>query len=242
MKAAIVTGVSRGLGASLAAALLQRGWSVTGVGRRAAPELAGAAFRLVQCDLSDTAAIRPTMEPVLRRLARDNPSQACLINNAAVAGPAGVLGALADAEVAASLAVNLVAPALLCNLFVEVLAGSPAARRIINVSSGAAQSALSGGAVYSVAKAGLEMLTLSIAAETANSGVEAISLRPGIIDTDMQLFMRSQPKERLPSVDMFRDFHASGQLVQPDTVAARVVSRLVEGPVENGRVYRYAEL
>ena len=41
MKAAIVTGVSRGLGESLAAALLARGFAVAGVGRTSAERLTG---------------------------------------------------------------------------------------------------------------------------------------------------------------------------------------------------------
>jgi hypothetical protein len=41
---------------------------------------------------------------------------------------------------------------------------------------------------------------------------------------------------------MFRDFHASGQLVPPDVVAGKIVDRLVLGEVENGRSYSYKEL
>ena len=41
MRAAIVTGVSRGLGEALAAALLGRGFAVLGVGRTASAKLKG---------------------------------------------------------------------------------------------------------------------------------------------------------------------------------------------------------
>lgn len=242
MDAAIVTGVSRGLGEALAARLLAHRWSVIGVGRSAPSSLAGPAFELVQCDLADAASIRPTVWPRLQALAQGRHARVCLINNAALASPVGIIGELDEEQIAASIAVNLTAPTLLCNAFVEAMRSSNAQRRIINVSSGAAQSAIAGGGIYSIAKAGLEMLTQSIAAETQHTGIEAISLRPGIIDTDMQVFMRSQDKARVPSVDMFRGFHASGQLQPPATVAERVVARLVEGSVENGLMYRYAEL
>ncbi len=46
MKAAIVTGVSRGLGESLAAELLARGFAVTGIGRASADRLRGAHYTL----------------------------------------------------------------------------------------------------------------------------------------------------------------------------------------------------
>jgi hypothetical protein len=41
---------------------------------------------------------------------------------------------------------------------------------------------------------------------------------------------------------MFKAFHTGGELVPPDVTAARIVERLVLGPVENGRVYAYADL
>ena len=67
-------------------------------------------------------------------------------------------------------------------------------------------------------------------------------MRPGIIDTDMQAFSRSQSREALPCVDMFVEFHSQGRLVPPDTVAAKIADRLVLGEVENGRTYSYQEL
>jgi NAD(P)-dependent dehydrogenase (short-subunit alcohol dehydrogenase family) len=47
----------------------------------------------------------------------------------------------------------------------QVFADSELPRRVINISSGAADTALPGEAVYCVAKAGLEMLTRTLAAE-----------------------------------------------------------------------------
>jgi hypothetical protein len=58
----------------------------------------------------------------------------------------------------------------------------------------------------------------------------------------MQQFARSQPREALPGVDMFREFHSQGRLVPPDVVAARIVDKLVLGEVEHGRTYSYQEL
>jgi hypothetical protein len=67
-------------------------------------------------------------------------------------------------------------------------------------------------------------------------------VRPGIIDTAMQAFARTQSRTTLPSVDLFKGFHENGQLVPPDVVARKIVDRLVVAPVENGRTYSYAEL
>ena len=242
MKVAIVTGVSRGLGESLAAALLARGFAVTGVGRTSAERLAGEHYRFVRCDLGDVAALEPTLAPVFGEIAAARPRSVCLINNAAVAGPVGALGTLDVPALAESLAVNLVAPLALANLFCRAFSNGAVPSLVINVSSGAAQSPLGGSGPYSIAKAGLEMLTRQITAEQKAPAFRAISVRPGIIDTGMQAYMRSLPREKYANVEMFREFHASGQLVPPDVVAAKIVDRLVLGDVENGRCYSYKEL
>jgi NAD(P)-dependent dehydrogenase (short-subunit alcohol dehydrogenase family) len=242
MKSAIVTGVSRGLGEALGLELLSRGFEVTGIGRRNSSRLAGEHYRFTPCNLANAEAIDSTVEPVLRAIADTRPASVCLINNAATAEPVGVIGAINGAGIAVSLAANLVAPLALSNLFCRIFADAAQERRVINVSSGAAQSALPGGGLYSIAKAGLEMLTKQLAAEHGPSSLKAISVRPGIIDTPMQQFMRSQSRDVLPSVAMFQDFHASGQLVAADVVAAKIVDKLVLGEIEQGRTYLYKEL
>jgi benzil reductase ((S)-benzoin forming) len=241
MNAAIVTGVSRGLGESLVVALLARGWHVLGVGRTSTPRASGPRYRFVAHDLADAAGIDAALAAPFEALARERPAAACLMNNAAAVEPVGALGTLAGADIAASLAVNLAAPAALANLFCRVFVNA-GDRRIVNVSSGAAARALPGGGAYSIAKAGLEMLTCAIAAEQGAQGIVAVSLRPGILDTGMQAFMRGQPEARLPAVGMFRDFHAGGQLVAPDVAAATIVERVVLQPLLQGRTYSYAEL
>ena len=241
-RAAIVTGVSRGLGESLAASLLRRGFTVLGAGRANSAHLTAGRYRFVRVDLGDTTRIGALLSPAFRTLADEHPASVCLINNAALASPVGVLGTLEEAEAANSLAVNLAAPLALANLFCRVFGRDGPARRIINVSSGAAQRALPGEALYCVAKAGLEMLTAALAAEQQGPDFQAINVRPGIMDTEMQRFSRSQSPDVLPCVDMFVEFHTQGRLVPPDTVAEKIVDKLVLGEVENGRTYAYQEL
>ena len=96
-----------------------------------------------------------------------------------------------------SLGVNLVAPVVVANLFCRVFTDDAIERRIINVSSGAAQSGIAGGGTYSIAKAGLEMLTKQLVADLRTPTLRAITVRPGIIDTGMQVLMRTQPDASL---------------------------------------------
>ncbi|MGH8802712.1 MAG: SDR family NAD(P)-dependent oxidoreductase, partial [Casimicrobiaceae bacterium] len=212
------------------------------VGRRSSPRLAGPHFTFAIADLARPDMLERTLDGVFTAIAARSPAHLCLINNAATLDGIGVLGQLGAASIAGSLGVNLAAPAIVADCFCRIFVDPHCDRRIINVSSGAAQSPIAGASLYSIAKAGLEMLTHSLAAEYPEGSLRAITLRPGIIDTPMQAELRRQPPERLPSVDMFRDFHASARLVAPDDVATRVVARLVEGEIENGRSYTLAEL
>ncbi len=242
MHAAIVTGVSRGLGAALAAALLQRHFAVLGIGRSSQADLAGSSYSFTRFDLADAAGVDDALAPAFTKLSKSQPQSICLINNAALAGPVGTLGKLAARDVASSLAVNLAAVVALTNLFCRVFADAAMPRRVVNVSSGAAQTALPGESVYCVAKAGMEMLTKALAAEQQAETFRSIAVRPGVIDTDMQRFARSQPPEVLPSVELFRGFHRDGRLVAPAVVGAKIVDKLVVGDVEHGRTYSYQEL
>jgi benzil reductase ((S)-benzoin forming) len=248
MKTAIVTGVSRGLGEALARTLLAGGFAVTGIGRTSGAALNGTHYRFVACDLTDTTDIDAALTPAFRAMADAQAEFLCLINNAATAGPVGTIGSLGSEALTSSMAVNLIAPVAVANLFCRVFVGQmreqagAQVQRIINVSSGAADSPLPGGGPYSIAKAGLEMLTRQLAAEHDAATFRAITVRPGVIDTDMQTFMRSQTPETLPSIDLFKGFHREHRLVAPDTVAKKIVDKLVLSDVEQGRTYNYREL
>jgi benzil reductase ((S)-benzoin forming) len=240
--AAIVTGVSRGLGAALGGELLERGFSVLGVGRASNPAFTSDRYRFVRFDLADCAGIDTMLAPALEGLRDRRPASVCLLNNAATVDGVGTLGRLGAGEITSALAVNLAAAVALANLFCRVFTDADIARRVINVSSGAAETALPGEAVYCVAKAGIEMLTRALAAEQQAPTFRAITVRPGVMDTDMQAFARSQPPDVLPSVELFKEFHREGRLVAPTVVASKIVTRLIVGDVEHGRSYSYQEL
>jgi NAD(P)-dependent dehydrogenase (short-subunit alcohol dehydrogenase family) len=238
----IITGVSQGLGEALACDRLERGAQVLGVGRSSSARLANARYRFLRCDLSEAAMLPAMLEPAFAAIASQRPSRVCLVNNAATLDPVGVLGTTEADHIATSISVNLTAPIVLASVFCRVFADDARERRIINVSSGAAQSVITGEALYCIAKAGLEMLTRTLAAEHGSQRFRAISLRPGVMDTQMQSYARSRSDAQLPSVDLFKGFHAHGQLVPPDAVARKTVERLVLGDVEQGRTYSYSEL
>jgi NAD(P)-dependent dehydrogenase (short-subunit alcohol dehydrogenase family) len=243
MRAAIVTGVSRGLGEALAADMLSRGFTVLGIGRAASAKLTGERFRFAQCDLAEPAAIASHAGSAFAALAREPLESVALVNNAAVAGPIATIGDVDVAAAARALAINVVAPLALADLFCRTFTDDRVDRRIVNISSGSAAHALAGGGVYSIGKAAIEMLTAAIAAEHAERSFRCVALRPGIFETDMQREMRAQDPARFPSVALFRGFKEQGLLKDPADVASAIVDRmLLRADVEHGRVYPHTDL
>lgn len=242
LQAAIVTGVSRGLGEALAAELLGRGFIVLGVGRVSSMKLRGERYRFAESDLSKPGLIAATVTPALRELAARQPAAVTLINSAAVAAPVGVLGALDAAAVEMAIATNITAPMVLTDLFCRAFPAEEVARRVINISSGAAQAAIAGSSAYCVSKAGLEMLTKALAVDHPEGSLQSIGLRPGIFETGMQEYLRSRNPAEFPSAQLFRSYKTNGLLKEPAAVAARIVERFVLGPVEQGRIYSHTDL
>lgn len=239
--AVIVTGVSRGLGEALGAALLARGATVLGLGRSSSRRLGGERYRFIRCDLTDAGGIERAAAPALAELAALPLRAATLINNAAVATPLGVTVSVDVDAAQAAFATNVIAPLALTGLFLRSFPDA-IERRVLNISSGAAQSAIPGSAVYCASKAALEMLTRVTAADHASPRFRCIALRPGIFETEMQSLLRSQDPALFPSAGMFRGYKDSGALKDAAAVAARIVERLVAAPVEHGRIYHPSDL
>ena len=99
--------------------------------------LSGERYRFVEIDLADVVRIDEALSARFNEIAQSRPSSVACINNAAVAGPVGVAGRLNASDIAASLAVNLAAPAAVANLFCRKFVDRDQDRRIVNVSSAA---------------------------------------------------------------------------------------------------------
>ena len=112
-----------------------------------------------------------------------------LVNNAGVIEPIAEVAASDPAVWARNIQINLIGA---YNVVRAVLdACWQGGGTIINVSSGAAYRPLEGWSGYCAGKAGLAMLTRSIALETAGTGIRIFGFSPGTIDTDMQVKIRA---------------------------------------------------
>lgn len=216
----ILTGHTKGLGAALAQRIARLPDNeIIALGRAPEGPIAGGAQ--LQADLSDVRAIEAVFDRLEARVAGRRYEKAVLVNNAGVVSPVGMLDRADTGELAANLVVNLVAPVVLMRRFLHAMATAAKVRRVINISSGAGRRAIFGWGAYCAAKAGLDMATrvAALEAQAAHTGVEVVSLAPGVIDTAMQAVIRSSSPEEFVDVERFRQMKAAGELREPGDVA-----------------------
>jgi len=199
-KTALVTGVTSGIGAATARALLEAGMRVIGVGRSAERLAAserelGANFRPLLLDLADAESRR-------RGLAELGPEAiALLVNNAAECVYESALE-LPPERLSRLFEINVVG---LVELTRGALANMPAGAQIINISSVVARHLPAAKfAPYAASKAALECLTEALRLEL-HPRIRVSSIAPGLVDTPIydkvQGFerARSKIKEQVPT-------------------------------------------
>ncbi|HLL67235.1 MAG TPA: SDR family NAD(P)-dependent oxidoreductase [Micromonosporaceae bacterium] len=225
----ILTGTSRGLGAALFDALAARGDRLFAIGRRFTDDqqaLAGSDPERIELHRADLAEVSQLPAPahLQRFLAAHGPAPAVLLHNAAVVTPIGAVGALPPAPLATALTVNLTAPMLLTNTFLEV---APRPARIVFISSGAASRVVGGFAAYCAAKAGAEMFFNVVADQFRDDpDVTAVNVNPGQMDTGMQTDIRQAGAAGayFPARQIYVDRHARGEMADATTVAQRIIA------------------
>ena len=67
---------------------------------------------------------------------------------------------------------------------------------------------------------------LAVEQENQTYPIKVLALAPGVVDTAMQDLIREQTAERFPMLDRFVSLKENDQLVNPQTVAGRIVDLL----------------
>ena len=223
----IVTGASRGLGAAVACWLGKVGAAVTLIARleEKLKETGGDVRRLggeplvCRADVSRYDACRNAVDKTLDRFGRID----AVVNNAAIVQPISAIARTDPADWRFNLEVNLIGPFNLTRAAVVALNRQKG--RIVNVSSGAANLALESMSAYCSGKAALNHFTRVLAVEEPE--LTALTVRPGVVDTDMQTYIRQEGSQAMPSdqADFYRQLKDRGEL-EPAEVPARSIAWL----------------
>jgi len=224
----ILTGASRGLGLAMARQLRARGQRLLTLSRQANAQLDGPGVEQWAVDLSQPEQAAARLRAWLAALPRAEISSLTLINNAASLATLAPLGRIDAGELSRALRVGLEAPMLLIAAFLDASSDLSVPRKVLNISSGLGRFAMAGSAVYCAAKAGLDHLGRAVALEEAArpNGARIVSLAPGVIDTDMQLQLRSADPQAFGERVRFASLKAEGRLDSAEAAAAKVLAWL----------------
>ena len=176
MRTALVTGGSRGIGRAICQRLASDGVDVIvhyNRNRAAAEEVGD--MRLVQADLSSPADIERMFASL------DGQALDILVNNAGIwkGSPIGSTSIEVMSEIVDT---NLKGPFWVMNCALPLLQDGA---RVINISSVAARTGVTGRSLYGATKAAIESLTRSWAAELAPRKILVNAVAPGYVATDM---------------------------------------------------------
>lgn len=208
---AFITGASRGVGEAVARRLAAEGVHVVLAARdkarcqKVADAIiaSGGQALAVECDISDVAQVQAAIKAAIDKFGVLD----ILINNAAVIEPIALVGEADPAEWAHSLSIGLIGHFNVTHAAMPHLCPGGV---IVNVSSGAAQRPMEGWSAYCAGKAGLAMLTQSIALEYPPEEVRVYGYAPGTVDTDMQAVIRESRVN--PISQMKKEDHAKAEM------------------------------
>jgi NAD(P)-dependent dehydrogenase (short-subunit alcohol dehydrogenase family) len=184
VKRVVITGVSRGLGRAMAGEFARLGHVVLGCGRsrQAVEELRQGFGEPHNFEVADVA-LDGRVQEWAKRLLRSHGAPDLLLNNAAIINKNAPLWKVPAEEFSAVVDVNIKGAVNVIRHFAPAMIerGSGV---IVNFSSGWGRSTDADVAPYCATKWAMEGLTQALAQELP-SGMAAIALNPGIINTDM---------------------------------------------------------
>lgn len=185
--AIVVTGPSRGIGKATALELARRGQPLALVGRPstgleetgAAARAQGVDVQIVPCDLRDPPAIAAAAARIVER----SGAPTAVVHNAGIVHRQTIETTSDDAW-DEQLNVNLRAPFQLTRALLPAMKAAQAGRFVF-VGSISSTLGSRNAAAYCASKWGLVGLVKSLAEDLSGTGLSAVALLPGSVDTDM---------------------------------------------------------
>jgi benzil reductase ((S)-benzoin forming) len=230
LRAFIVTGSSRGLGLEICKQLMKPDHLIICIARNyngSLDQLAveqDCAIHFVKYDLQHTEEIPDLIQGILDRIPVSGLESITLINNGAQVTPLGPVDSFSAEEAVRNVHINLLAPIVLTQSFLQQTENWNIHRTIVNISSGSAKQPAAGMSIYCATKAALNMFTSCIKLEK-HKALTIYTIDPGMMDTDMQAIARDEA--RLPIATFFREAKEKGALKPARDVARKIVKRVL---------------
>lgn len=203
-----VTGASRGIGLALCKALLEDGHIVSGCSR-SDTKLSHPNYSHHICDLSDTKAARK----FIRGIRKDHKRLDVLINNAAINPSISPVAITSEKSLRDAFDVNFFSPFILCSEAVKIMQRQQFGR-ILNMGSMATKHEVPGEAVYTSAKASLQVLTRILAKESGSSGVTVNMLSPAAIPTELSAKINQVELQKVLDRNALKSYGEVGDVVR----------------------------
>lgn len=203
-KTAIITGASKGIGAATARRMGELGVNVVLTARseeklqNLANEInaKGGSALAIACDVSNYNDVNNAVAQTIMKFGKID----IIVNNAGLIDPIGRITDISPDDWGKVIDVNVKG---IFNMLHAALPGMEARGEgvIINISSGAATSALEGWSHYCSSKAAALMLTRATHKEYADKGIRVVGLSPGTVATDMQVNIKASGINPVSSLD-----------------------------------------
>ncbi len=220
MKLFIITGASKGLGASLLNYAIEDEHTVISFSRTRTHN--HPLHIHIKHDLSKSKAIAGKLNRALSKVNLKKVKEVILVNNAALIGPIGDVENFEISEIDDHLKVNLLTPMVLSGY---VMKHFKCPTTIVNITSGAAFHPIINWSQYCSSKSGLKMFTECLNLDhSQRKNFKAISFSPGVMDTNMQATIRNQSKKNFKNIERFKQLKQKNELLSPDMVAERLYS------------------
>ena len=213
--AAIVTGGASGIGAAVAALLLERGAKVAVLDLTTDTVPAGAVP--IGCDVSDSASVEAAVHAAAFELGGID----VVVNNAGI-GAGGDISANDDEEWHRVLDINVIGMARVARAALPYLRESRHAA-IVNTSSVVAVVGVKNRALYSASKGAVSALTLAMAADHVGEGIRVNAVAPGTADTPWVARLLASSEDPAATGEALRQRQPMGRLVTADEVANSIV-------------------
>jgi len=235
-KILIITGGSKGIGKALLTKYADNDFHVFSIARTKSSHLKNTTHLVA--DLSNPINANTAINSIFQKIELKKVKNITLIHNAGSLGTISPIENNSIESIQKTVQLNLTSPLLITSLFIKKLLATNCAKKIINISSGAAVKPYEGWSIYCGTKAGLDMATRTIAKEqeTYTYPVKTNAIYPGVVATAMQEQIRNTSEKDFKNVQRFIDLKKENKLFSPEFVASKIFEIDTNNLLKNGEI------